>query len=58
LLASDIPELSSLLASKAPALLELGVDNFLVLDVNKWAEEGNDGTDKGKTPHGNELVSR
>ena len=55
LLAGDIPELSSLLAGKAPALLELGINDLLVLEIDERAEEGNDSTDEGKTPHGNEL---
>lgn len=56
LLASEVPELSSLLACKTPALLELSVNDLLVLDIDERADVGGDGSNKGKTPHGNELI--
>lgn len=57
LLAGEIPDLSSLLAGERPALFELGVNDFLVLNVDERAEVGDDGSNESKAPHGDKLCS-
>jgi hypothetical protein len=48
-------DLSSLLTGNLSALLELRINYFLVLNVDKGAEEGNEGGNQGQAPKGNKL---
>lgn len=57
LLASKVPDLGSLLAGERPALLKLGINDLLVLNVDERTEVGNDSSDESEAPHGNKLGS-
>jgi len=48
-------DLLSLLVGNVVALLQLGVDDVLVLDVDQRAEEGDDGRDQGQAPERDKL---
>jgi hypothetical protein len=48
-------DLSSLLAGDLATLLELGINDLLVLDVDEGSEVGDEGGDQGQAPKRNEL---
>lgn len=54
-LVSEIFDLLGLLVGNVIALLQLSIDNLLVLDVDKRAEEGDEGCNQGQPPQWDEL---
>ena len=56
-LASKALDLGGLLAGKVLALLELGINDLLVLDVDERAEVSDKSSNESKAPHWHELVA-
>jgi hypothetical protein len=54
-LVGEALELGSLLVGNVVTLLELGVNDLLVLEVDKRTKVGDDGCDQGQSPERNEL---
>jgi hypothetical protein len=54
-LVGETLDLRSLLASDLAALLELGINNLLVLDVDEGSEVGDESRDQGQAPERDEL---
>ena len=54
-LRSEIPQLVSLLVGQVVALLQLGINDLLVLDVDEGTEVSNDSGDQGQAPQRDKL---